>query len=136
MSDSNIKIKPVYSQPYTLPCVFLLIPSNPAIQLQNGLEDLISLCLESICTERKLEKKFTIVGPHWLQWGIQAISVTQINPIVTLIRKKTSKVILQNYSNLRVKNLKDFWLNGYLAVSGVRPLSNNLIEHYIHLVRR
>lgn len=114
----------------------LLATREPLHQLKNELEASLPLWLEQICARHKWEMGFTIIDPDCFQWGIQLVSTVHIRQSMDVIRRETSALILQNHENLRNVKSNDFWAPGYLVVSGTRPLSSEIVEQGIRLLRR
>ena len=124
-----------HSQAASLNYACLLIPRDPSYQLKNELEASLPLWLEQICARHKWEMGFTIIDPDCFQWGIQPVSTLHISQFINVIRRETSALILQNHENLRNVKSTDFWAPGDLVVSGTRPLSREMVEQYIRLLR-
>jgi REP element-mobilizing transposase RayT len=132
--DIDLKLR--HSQASSLYYACLLIPRDPLHQLKNGLDESLPLWLEQICARHKWKMGFTVIDPDCFQWGIQLVSTMHISQFINVIRRETSALILQNRENLRNVKSNDFWAQGYLVVSGTRPLSREIVEQGIRLLRR
>ncbi|NPV84539.1 MAG: hypothetical protein HPY45_00840 [Anaerolineae bacterium] len=115
----------------------VLVPRFQETFIDQGLNNLLSTTVPKICmifgwTLEKLEIK-----PNYMLWSVQVNPAVSPGNLIRVIRKRTSKNIFEAYPQLKLLNYtEDFWAPGYLVVSGIEKLNNDMLSDFIQQTYR
>lgn len=115
----------------------VLLPRFQETFIDQGLNDLLSTIVPKTCmvfgwTLEKLEIK-----PNYMLWSVQVNPAVSPGNLIRVIRKRTSKNIFEAYPQLKLLNYtEDFWAPGYLVVSGIEKLDNDILSDFIQQTYR
>ncbi len=114
----------------------ILVPRLPEHILIGDLAGNLSAWMRKIALSFGWRLDYLAVCPGYLQWVAGVAPETSAEEIVQTVRQHTSKMIFAEFPRYQKENLYgDFWAPGYLVVTARKPLSEEVIQKYIHHIR-
>ena len=126
-----------------LPVIFdlsyycLLIPRMPRHQLSGDLAVKLCVWMGQLCMAYGWRLEHLLVQPEYVQWVVNVIPTVAPEEIIAVLRKQTSERIFASFPELKRENPSgDFWAPGYLILTRIESLSEQMIRDFIEQVRQ
>ncbi len=121
------------AQPYT----FLIFPANPTQFITRDLAVQCNRQLPLILKSYGWQLNAISVRPLYLQWSALVPPSCNIAEKLSDIRLQLNTLFFNTFPDLlRANPDGDFWMSGYLGVSGSTPPSNRMVNDFLALYRQ
>ena len=136
MEQETVPVSPRKSLPL-LPFTFLIFPSDPSQFITRDLAVLCNQQLPNILSGFGWQLSAISVRPLYLQWSALISPLCPIPEKLADIRLQLNTLFFNGFPGLLRNNPDgEFWLSGYLALSGTLPPSNRMINDFIAFYRQ
>jgi len=126
-----------YRQMPLLPFTFLIFPADPSQFITRDLAVLCNQQLPKILNGFGWQLSGISVRPLYLQWSALIPPLNPIPEKLADIQLQLNMLFFNNFPELLQSNPDgEFWLSGYLALSGTLPPSNRMINDFIAFYRQ
>jgi CheY-like chemotaxis protein len=120
-------------QPYT----FLIFPANPTQFITRDLAVQCNRQLPLILKSFGWQLNAISVRPLYLQWSALVPPMCNLSEKLSDIRLQLNTLFFNNNPSLLQSNPDgDFWMSGYLGISGLQPPSNRMVNDFLSLYRK
>jgi REP element-mobilizing transposase RayT len=135
--DRQVRLEPVYQNPYDLSYACLMIPRFSTHYLIGDIAEALRQWMHQICVSFTWRLEFIAVRPDYIQWILNVPPATPPSGCIRTIRQQTSSKIFEDFPHFKEQNFsKDFWAPGYFVLVGNRPHPLEMINDYILLTRQ
>ena len=122
---------------YDLNYFCLLIPRMPHHQLNGDLAEKLSEWVGQLCMAYGWRLEHISIHPEYMQWIINGVPTIPPAYMMDTLRQQSSERIFANFPELGRENPSgDFWAPGYLIMTRIELLSDQIIQDFIHQVRQ
>jgi hypothetical protein len=119
-----------------VPFTFLIFPADPSQFITRDLAVLCNQQLPKILTGFGWQLSAISVRPLYLQWSALIPPLNPIPEKLADIQLQLNMLFFNNFPELLQNNPEgEFWLSGYMALSGTLPPSNRMINDFIAFYR-
>jgi len=147
VKETKIKsVEPIIAetgQQSALPVVFdlsyfcLVIPRMPQHQMNGDLAVKLSEWVGQLCMAYGWRLEHLSIQPDFMQWVVNVVPTVAPDYLMETLRKQTSERIFAGFPELGKDNPSgDFWAPGYLILTRIEQLSDQMIQDFIHRVRQ
>jgi DNA-binding response OmpR family regulator len=120
-----------------VPFTFLIFPADPSQFITRDLAVLCNQQLPKILTGFGWQLSAISVRPLYLQWSALIPPLNPIPEKLADIQLQLNMLFFNNFPELLQNNPEgEFWLSGYMALSGTLPPSNRMINDFIAFYRQ
>ena len=127
----------------SLPVVFdlsyfcMLIPRMPYHQLNGDLAVRLTEWVGQLCMAYGWRLEHLTIHPDHMQWVVNVVPTVVPDYLMDTLRKQTSERVFTTFPQLGRDNPSgDFWAPGYLILTRLEQLSEQMIQDFIHQVRQ
>jgi hypothetical protein len=136
LEQETVPVSPKRSLPL-LPFTFLIFPSDPSQFITRDLALLCNQQLPHILSGFGWQLSAISVRPLYLQWSALIPRFCPIPEKLADIQLQLNTLFFNGFPELLRNNPDgEFWLSGYLALSGTLPPSNRMINDFIAFYRQ
>jgi CheY-like chemotaxis protein/REP element-mobilizing transposase RayT len=130
-------------QQTSLPVVFdlnyfcMLIPRMPYHKLNGDLAVRLTEWVGQLCMAYGWRLEHLSIHPDYMQWAVNVVPTVVPDYLMDTLRKQTSERVFTTFPQLGRDNPSgDFWAPGYLILTRLEQLSEQMIQDFIHRVRQ
>ncbi len=137
VSNPDVSQAPVHALDGAQPYTFLIFPANPTQFITRDLAVQCNRQLPLILKNYGWELNAISVRPLYLQWSAMVPPSCRIAEKLSDIRLQLNTLFFNTFPDLlRVNPDGEFWMSGYLGVSGSNPPSNRMVNDFLALYRQ
>ena len=127
----------------SLPVVFdlsyfcMFIPRMPYHKLNGDLAVRLTEWVGQLCMAYGWRLEHLSIHPDYMQWVVNVVPTVVPDYLMDTLRKQTSERVFTTFPQLGRENPSgDFWAPGYLILTRLEQLSEQMIQDFIHQVRQ